>query len=250
MRLFHWPHEVELFKNWAPGEQLQPREAAIMLHSGSSAANVGKKSRRSLSASSPHLWHLQCLWHTAGSSKGSYIDVFLAFPESRRRCGSLLSGCRSPGFLLPSSLTCWDACLSRVTRTCCWSPAPRPGGRPWIWTHRCLVCTFTTQKQISETVGSRVFHWCGCPTCYPPFTCVAFTKLIVLPKETVSVVAGDFFSGFDVPQHLHTRCISSRWHKLHDKKKFTCSSSAHNRNWDVYLSLKLTLQFGRQSGSK
>lgn len=43
MRLFHLLHDVELFKNCAPGEQLQPRDAAIMLHSGSSAANVGKK---------------------------------------------------------------------------------------------------------------------------------------------------------------------------------------------------------------
>lgn len=51
--------------------------------------------------------------------------------------------------------------------------------------------------------------------CTLPFACVAFTKLIVFPEETVSVVAGDFFPGFNVPQHLHTRRISSCRHKLH-----------------------------------
>lgn len=59
------------------------------------------------------------------------------------------------------------------------------------------------------------FHGAADPRVYPPFACVAFTKLIVFPEETIPVVAGDFFPGLNVPQHLHTRCISSCRHKLH-----------------------------------
>lgn len=64
---------------------------------------------------------------------------------------------------------------------------------------------------------------------HPPFTRVAFAKLVVFPKEAVTVVAGDFLSGFDVPQHLHTRCISSRRYKLRDKKTslLDCLQSKH-----------------------
>lgn len=78
----------------------------------------------------------------------SYIDVFLAFPESPRQCGSLLSDCLSSCFLRPSSSACWDACLSPVTRTCCWSPAPPPAAQLWIWKHRCPVCV-TTESRAS-----------------------------------------------------------------------------------------------------
>lgn len=69
----------------------------------------------------------------------SYIDVFLAFPESRCRCGSLLSDCLSSCFLPPSSSACWDACPSPVTRTCCWSLALLLAVQLWIWKHRCPV---------------------------------------------------------------------------------------------------------------
>lgn len=47
-----------------------------------------------------------------------------------------------------------------------------------------------------------------------PFTCIAFTKFIVFPKKTISIVTWDFLSWFNVPQHLHTGCIPSCWHKL------------------------------------
>lgn len=75
----------------------------------------------------------------------SYIDVFLAFPESRRRCESLLNDYLSSCFLPPSSSACWDACPSPATRTCCWLPALPLAVQLWIWKHRCPVCTTTKQ---------------------------------------------------------------------------------------------------------
>lgn len=87
---------------------------------------------------------------------------------------------------------------------------------------------------------------------YPPFACVAFTKLIVFPEETIPVVAGDFFSGLNVPQHLHTRCISSCRHKLHTQQtRLRARLSLFTQNgMFVSLSKRPTLQFGRQSETK
>ena len=79
----------------------------------------------------------------------SYIDVFLAFPESLRRCGSQQSDCLSSGFLPPSSSACWDVCPSPATRTCCWSPELPLAVQLWIWKHQCHVCT-TTKHSCEE----------------------------------------------------------------------------------------------------
>lgn len=117
-----------------------------------------------------------------------------------------------------------------------------------------------------------------------PFTSIAFTEFIVFSKESISIVTGDLFARFNVPQNLYTGSISACWHKLQQTphiskilfpvyrliyKLVFIFESRHKRrtsaklNFSVYrlifksvnrlififspASYVLTLQFGRQS---
>jgi len=52
-----------------------------------------------------------------------------------------------------------------------------------------------------------------------PFTCIAFTKFIVLPKKPVAVVTRDLLSRFDVPQDLHAGRVPPCRHKLNNNNR-------------------------------
>lgn len=47
-----------------------------------------------------------------------------------------------------------------------------------------------------------------------PFTGVTFTEFIIFPKEAISIVTGDLFPRFNIPQNLDTCCISPSGNKL------------------------------------
>lgn len=59
-----------------------------------------------------------------------------------------------------------------------------------------------------------IYSFLPCRKITIPFTSITFTEFVVFPKEAISIVTGDLFPWFNVPQDLDTCSVSTCGYKL------------------------------------
>lgn len=109
----------------------------------------------------------------------------------------------------------------------------------------------STRTKLRDRVELRVFRWCSYPMCPPTVHMCSIHKTHCFPQRNRLRSSRRFLLRVQCPSApSHTLYLVPSTQTRRQKNAFTCSSSTQNTNWDVFLLLRCTLQFGRQSGTK